>query len=46
MRKTPYDRILKGEPKEQHISTILKSYSIIKVWSYVIFVLLNAMMEM
>ena len=31
MRKTPYGRILKGEPKEQHISTILKSYSITKV---------------
>ena len=46
MRKNPYSRILKWEPKEQYISTILKSCSITKVWSYVIFVLLNAMMEM
>ena len=27
MRKKPQDRILKGEPKEQHLSTILKSCS-------------------
>ena len=45
MRKNPYGRILKGESKEQHISIVLKSYSITKVWSYVIFLLLNAMME-
>ena len=28
MRKNPHDRILKGESKEQHLSTVPKSYSI------------------
>jgi len=27
MRKNPHGRILKGEPKEQHLSITLKSYS-------------------
>ena len=27
MRKNPYDRILKGEPKKQHLNTIHKSCS-------------------
>ena len=27
MRKKPHDRILRKEPKEQHINTILKSCS-------------------
>ena len=31
MRKNPYDIILKGEFKEQHINTVLKSYSFKKV---------------
>ena len=26
MRNNPHNRILKGEPKEQHLSTVLKSY--------------------
>ena len=28
MRKNPHGRILKGEPKEYHISTVLKSCSL------------------
>ena len=27
MRKNPHDRILKGEPKEQHLNTVPKSCS-------------------
>ena len=27
MRKNPHGKILKGEPKEQHLSIILRSYS-------------------
>ena len=26
MRKNPYNRILKGKPKEQYLSTVPKSY--------------------
>ena len=29
MRKNPHGRILKGEPNEQYISIVRKSYSII-----------------
>ena len=29
MRKNPHNRILKMELKEQHLSTVFKSYSII-----------------
>ena len=28
MRKNSHDRILKKKPKEQHLSTVLKSYSL------------------
>ena len=31
MRKNPYDIILKGKFKEQHINTVLKFYSFKKV---------------
>ena len=31
MRKNPHDIISKGEPKEQHLSTVPKSCSIIKL---------------
>ena len=30
MRKNPHDKILKREPKEQHLSTIPKTYPINK----------------
>ena len=29
MRKNPHGKILKGKPKEQHLSTVYKSYPII-----------------
>ena len=28
MRKNPPSKILKGKPKEQYLSTVLKSYSL------------------
>ena len=28
MKKNPHDKILKGNPKEQHLSIVLKSYSL------------------
>ena len=31
MRKNSYDRILKGEPKEQYLSTVPKSCSFINI---------------
>ena len=30
MRKNPHSKILKREPKEQHLNTVSKSYSILK----------------
>ena len=31
MRKNQNDRILKGKPKKQHLSTVSKSYSLNKI---------------
>ena len=28
MKKNPHDKILKGNPKEQYLSVVLKSYSL------------------
>ena len=30
MRKNPHDKILKGKPKEQHLSTVPKSSQTLK----------------
>ena len=34
MRKNSHSRILKEESKEQHLSTVLKSYSFIYIYIY------------
>ena len=35
MRKNLYGKILKGKPKEQHLSTVYKSYSYVFMIYYV-----------
>ena len=37
MKKNLYSKILKGEPKEQHINIVPKSCSFIYVYLYIIF---------
>ena len=36
MRKYSHGRILKEEPKEQHVSTVLKSCSFNNIWGHMI----------
>ena len=42
MKKNPHDKILKGKPKKQHLSTIPKSCSMI---NYALLLHLNCLFE-